>query len=229
MNTTPTFDAASTSGYEAALSTFNWSHTVGRSLPNRCLMLSVHVLVAGTVSNADFSGQAFTFVRGDANGVYRVEWWRLVNPAEGAGTITVNLSGSLTSVANASSYYNVDPTTPVEASATASGTGTPGTGSVTPLSRLAVVLAALTTPTSTTVTSNGAQTNRGSSSGALGTGKLDEKGPVDPVASTTLSWTWTGALDTWVETLVALKPAPTPTFGRNSKTRPRAFGPGIAR
>jgi hypothetical protein len=228
LNVTPKFDAASSSGYEASLSTYNWNHTVGLSLPNRCLILSVSILVAGSVSDANFGGQAFSLVRADASGVYRTEIWRLVNPAVGTAAITVNLSGSLTSIANASSYYNVDPTSPIHVQNTGAGTGNPASASVTTTQRLATVVGALTTQTGSGVTSGGSQNSRAINAGALGTGALDDSIGVDPAGATTLTWNGIIVANTWVISLIALNPAPTPSL-RSAFTRPRAFAPGHAR
>lgn len=222
---------ASTSGYQVATSPYNWTHYVDLSLPNKVLLVCVSVFTAGgSVSSVTLGAQSLALVRADASGIYRIEVWRLVNPAEGAGTVTVTLSGAITSSATAMVYANVDPTTPVEAQNTATGTGSTASGSVTTVTRRALAVAALTAQSASGVTSSGGQTARATTAGALGTDAVDDKGPVDPAGSTTLSWTGLGVGDTWVIALVSLAPAPTPSISADwYKTRPRSFSPGLAR
>src|SRR3972149_2716545 len=82
------FNNASSSGYQASLSTYNWSHTFSGS--NRGVIVNVSIFASGSVSSIDVGGSAMIFVRSDSNGVYKNEVWKLANPPSGAQTITVN-------------------------------------------------------------------------------------------------------------------------------------------
>lgn len=226
----PKFDAASVSVYEAALSTYSFTHTIGRGLANRVLLVAIHVFAAGSVSGITYNGVALTLVRSDASGIYKTEWWRLSSPTEGANTVAVTLSASLTSIAAAISVFDADVDAPINAQHAATGTGSSASDSIIPTKRLCLVVGALTTAAASGATSDAAQTSRTVNSGALGTGAVDSKGPIDPAASTSLTWTGLGAADTFVVSLLAINPSPTPSVNADGyRVRPRPFGPGIAR
>lgn len=200
------FDNATTSGYEAALSTYSWSHRVGTGITNRALIVGVSIFATGSVTGVTYNGVAMTFVRSDTNGIYRSEIWQLVAPATGSNTVAVTLNASLTSIANAQSYANVDQTTPIDANNGANGTNTPAAGSVTPVTAKTRVVANLAAASASGVTSATGQAPRTNNSGAIGTGASDDKGIIDVAASTTLTWNGLGVTDSWGVSLVALRP-----------------------
>jgi hypothetical protein len=204
-NEGPNFDAAASSAYQPALSTYSFSHTTTTN-PNRILVVTVSVFAAGTVTGITYNGVALTHQAAAdvANGVYRSEVWYLVAPATGANTVAVTLSGVSTSIANSLSYWNVDQGAPIEATATNTGTGDTMSVAVTTLTRNATVVANLTTPTVTAITDAAGQQARDTNNGVLGASKADDKGPVVTPASTTLSWTGAGVTDTWSASAIAL-------------------------
>lgn len=209
--TTVVFDSASTSTYEAALSTYNWTHTITGNA-NRILIVGVSIFATGSVTSIDVSGQAMSVIRTDTNGIYRSELWRLFAPASGTVTITVTLNASLTSIANAQSYYNVHQTQ-LDTSNGANGTSSPATASVTTNTNLATVVGNLATKTATGVILDPILNERSNSSGALGTGASADFGDVTPAGSQTIDWTGIAALDSWAISLVSLKP-PTAVLSR---------------
>jgi hypothetical protein len=169
-------------------------------------VVNVSIFATGTVSSITYNGVNLAFVRADATGVYRNEMWVLPNPAYGSHTITVNLSTSLTSIASASSYGNVNPDM-VEASAGATGSGvsTPSVA-LTTITNYAWVVNGLTT-SDATMTPAGSQTARDNNTGALGTGALGDTGPVTPTGSVTSSWSAVTITDSWAIGAIALDPA----------------------
>lgn len=199
-----TFDSASSSGYEPALNTYSWSHTVG-SNSNRILVVGVGIFGVGQVSSVKYNGVDLTFLRSDVTGIYRSELWYIVGPPVGTFTVQVTLNTSLTSIANAQSYYNVDQVNPIDAQNGAVGTNTPASASVTPVADKDMVVGNLVAQTASGVTSAGGQNSRTTNNGALGTDDSDDKGIVTPAAPTTLTWNGLGALDAWAVSLVALK------------------------
>lgn len=203
------FDNASVSPYEAALSTYNFTHRVGTGITNGCLIVGVSIFATGTVSSITYNSVAMTFIRSDTNGVYRSEIWQLVNPATGSNTVTVNLSASLTSIANAQSYWNIDQTTPIDANNGGNGTGNPASTSVTTVTAADRVVGNLATQTASGVTSQANQAPRTTNTGALGTASSDDKGLIDTPAATTLQWNNITALQSWAVSLAALKPVGT--------------------
>lgn len=198
------FDNVSSSGYEASLSTYNWTHVIGTN-SNRGLIVSVGIFAAGTVSGIDVSGQAMTFVRSDTNGIYRSEIWRLVAPASGSVTITVTLSASLTSIAGAVSWWNVDQTNFIDANAGANGTNDPASASITPNVNNVRIYGNLAAQTASGLRDQIGQALKFRSEGALGTDAGAEKGIILTPASTTLQWNGLGALDSWAVSLVSIK------------------------
>ena len=205
------FDNASTSGYEAALSTYSWTHRTG-TLYRGIIVVGVEIFATGTVTSVTYNSVNLTFLRADANGVYRTELWYLVNPTSGSNTVTVNLSVALTSIASAQTYWNVNQGSPIDANNGSNGTGTPASASVTTINAAARVVGALSTLTASGVTSAGAQAPRTSGTGALGTGDSDDKGLIDTPASTTLQWNGIGVGNSWAVSLVSLKVDTTPPF-----------------
>lgn len=204
--TTVVFDAASASGYEASLSTYNWSHTT-TTRPNRYLVVGVSIFATGTVTSITYGSDSLSFVRSDTNGVYRSEIWVLKKPTTGTNTVTVNLSASLTSIANAQTYYNASQTGNPDANNGANGTNTPAAASITTVANLDTVVGNLAAQTASGVTSAVLQNPRTENNGALGTGFSDDFGDVSPAGSKTLTWNGLGALDSWAISLIALKPS----------------------
>lgn len=199
------FDNTSNSTYEAALSTYNWSHTVGTN-SNRLLVVGVSILAAGSVTAVDLGGVALTKTRFDDTGVYRSEIWYLINPASGAGTITVTLNASLTSIAGAASWWNVDQTTPFSANNGATGTNTPASAAVTPGSVTNRVFGNLATKTASGITDQIDQAPHYTAAGALGTQIGSEMGTILGLTSTTIQWNGIGAIDGWAVSVVAIQP-----------------------
>lgn len=203
------FDNSSFSAYSAAVSTFNWTHTIGTN-SNRLLLVNVSIFATGTVTSIDIGGETLTFIRADTNGVYRNEIWYRVAPTSGIGrTITVNLSAAITSIAGATSYWNANQVIP-NANNGANGINTPASASVTPTSSNTRIFGGVTTQTASGVLGGTEQAPRWINQGALGTSAAAEKGTIITAAATTLSWTGMAALDSWAISLVAIEPPRTP-------------------
>ena len=197
------FDNASSSGYEASLSTYNWSHTFTGT--NRGVIIDVSIFATGSVTSIDVGGSAATFVRTDTNGVYINEVWRLENPPSGTQTITVNLSASLTSIASASSWIGVDQTNMVEADNGANGSGGDATVNVTTVSNNTYVVAGVSTA-DTAINPVSPLRQRQNNSGALGSGVIGDSIIKVTAGAVTTAWTDIAALQSWAIGAVALKP-----------------------
>ncbi len=219
--TNVTFDATSSSGYQASLSTYTWNHTVANQ-SNRFLEVSVGIFALGNVTSVTFNNKNLTFVRADVNGVYRSEIWRMVAPDVGTLAVVVNLNVSLTSIGNAQSYYNVDQDEPINIEQGNTGTNTPATGSITPEADSCMLLANLVASTASGITSAGGQTSRTANNGALGTDASDEQGVVTPISSKTFTWNNLGALDSWAVSVIAIQPV-RPNFIVPSVPPPKKF------
>lgn len=198
------FDNSSVSPYEASISTYNWSHTVG-SNNNRLLVVGVSIFVSGSVTSIDYGGVALTKLRDDVS-IYRSELWYLIAPASGTASITVNLSGSLVSIAGAASWWNVDQTTPFSANNGNADTGVPCVASVTPTSNLNRVFGNLSAQTASGVTNQVDQAPHYTATGALGTIFGSELGIILTQESTVLQWDGIGVADAWAISLGSIQP-----------------------
>lgn len=204
-----TFDAASNSGYQAAASTYNWSHTCTGS--NLYLTVGISMLsLAQTVSGITYNSVAMTFLgaQNSVSGAARVELWGLVAPATGSNTIAVTLTGAIASAGNASSYAGVHQTSPTESfnSAQATNVGAAdATVNVTTVANNDWCVDILATD-DTAVTVGAGQTQTGNVTGAGGSGTMSYEGPQTPAGTVTMSWTNVAALATWSIGSIALRP-----------------------
>lgn len=198
------FDAASSSGYEAALSSYSWNHTCSGT--NRGLLVNISVFAAGSVTNVTYNSVGMRFIRADTIGVYRNEVWALEAPASGTHAIAVTLSTSLTSIGTGTSYRAVNQTDMVQTSGAASGSGvsTPSV-SILPVDDASWVWSGLTTSDGTETVGGGA-TQRANNAGALGTGAISDLGPISPASTQTMSWSAVTITDSWVLAGVVLDP-----------------------
>jgi hypothetical protein len=129
--TAVTFDNASSVEAATSATSVSWSHTTGTA-SNRLLVVAVSVHVAtGTpanVTSVTYGGvpltQVTTALYSAAVPQVRTYIFRLVNPASGTKTITVNFTASTLYVCGATTYANVDQTTSIQNSATATGSST---------------------------------------------------------------------------------------------------------
>jgi len=133
------FDAqSSTVTQTSQVTSLSWSHTTGAG-NNRLLLVAVGVHAntgtPTTVSNVTYDGvlltQVTTALYSATDPQVRTYVFQLVNPASGTKTITVNFAAATYSVAGATTYANVDQTTPIQTSNTATGSGTAPSVSVT--------------------------------------------------------------------------------------------------
>lgn len=198
------FDAASSSPYEAALSTYNWNHTV-RVASNRILLVGVGIFATGSVTGITYNGVALTKIRSDVSGIYRSELWQLIAPATGTNSVAVTLSASLTSIAAAVSYFNADQTA-IDANNGANGTNTPASASITAVVGSCRVVGVMASASASGVTSASGQNPRTTASGALGTLASDDYADLAAAGSKTLTWNGLGALDAWAVSLATVRP-----------------------
>lgn len=93
-------DTEATSAVVFATNTVNWGITIGVGA-NRGLLVAIHAGDGDVNGNCTATGvtlgaQALTFLRRDsyATSGNSTEWWGLVAPTSGAGTVTITLSGA---------------------------------------------------------------------------------------------------------------------------------------
>lgn len=215
--------SSTSSAAESGNTTLTWSHN------NDGDFLRVGVSwrsdAGQTVSGVTFNGVALTQIGSAAvNGSTSAGHWRLIAPASGAHNVVVTLSADTASLmAGATSYTNVDQTTPTGTSNTATGSSTTPSVDVASVSGDLVVDVVAGSPVFTldsagagqtiewNITDSGAQFRRGGGSHETAT-----------TTTTTMSWN-TSASSTWAIHGVALKEA-TGAAQDTPELRGRPFG-----
>lgn len=203
------FDAASDSGYQAAASSYSWSHTCTGS--DRYLVVGISMLsLAQTVSSITYNSVALSLlgVQSSAAGAARIELWGLVAPASGTNTIAVTLTGAIASAGNASSYIRVHQTSPTEAFNSAQATNVGAADATVDVTTVADNdwCVDIVCTDDTAITAGAGQTQTGNVTGAGGSGAMSYEGPKTPAGAVTMSWANVGALATWAIGGVALRP-----------------------
>jgi RHS repeat-associated protein len=153
-------DATSTSitnAYNGTI-TKTWSHTTS-SGDNRLLVLSADLWQdtpgTGTVTSASYNGVAMTKATNIRKDGMESEIWYVVNPASGAHTLSVTVTGATDSIKlSASTFTGVDQTTPYVASNTATGeSGNPSVSRTTTVAN-SLLVATLSRYSTTAATTN---------------------------------------------------------------------------
>lgn len=203
------FDASSNSGYQAASSSYSWSHTCSGA--NRYLVVGVSMLsISQTVSSVTYNSVGLSLLgsRSSITGACRVELWGLVAPVTGSNTVAVTLSGSIASAAGAVSFTGVNQTSSTEsfnsAQATNGVSAADATVDVTTVADGDWCVDALATD-DTAVTVGAGQTQRMNVTGVGGSGAMSTEGPKSPAGAVTMSWTSVGALATWAIGSIGLR------------------------
>lgn len=228
------FDATSNSGYQAAQSSYSWSHTCTGS--NGYLAVGVAMLsLAQTVTSITYNSVPLILlgVKSSVSGACRIELWGTIAPTTGSNTIAVTLSGAIASAGCAASYTGVNQTSPTEAfnSAQATNVGAAdATVNITTVADNDWVLDIVATD-DTAITIGAGNTSRANVTGAGGSGALaDTNGAKTPAGSVTMSWTNVGALATWSIGGIALRPVAAANLGgplfRNSDLSGMAMSGG---
>ena len=216
------FDAASNSAYQAASSSYSWSHTCTGT--DRCLFVGVSILsgVSASVSGVTYNSVAMTLVRSKASagGTIRSELWRLVAPATGSNTVAVTLSAAVNSSAGAVSMTGVHQTTPTEADADATGVNI---GTDNPATTVDVVTVAdkdwvidCVASDDTVINANVQLDERVKVTGAGGTGGMATRPIVTPAATKFMKWKDVDNLKTWTIVATAVKQVGYPVASFNA-------------
>jgi hypothetical protein len=197
--------------------TISWSHTVGNGT-NRFLAVCTQArdTVAGdvAVTAVTASGIPLTKIRADlrtdVGAAFGTELWYLASPAVGTYTMTVTWAGALSSygVGSATSYFGVDPVTPIDAHAGNGGTGITLATTLTTVANHALITDCAVAQ-SDPLTVGAGQTPRVNRTttgtvDAVGVSTVNDK---TPAGAETMDWTQFGAQN-WVNSAVSLRPAP---------------------
>ncbi len=165
------------------------------------------------VSSVTYNGTALTMLnRQDNPSSYHEEVWYLINPTHDgvAHSIAVTLSGNSSSVVmGATTYYNVDQTTPFGTVATNSGTAPTAVSLTVNTSPNQMVVDFVTSPGGDTLSGHGADQTQlwnYANGGSYRCGASSCQ-PASSGATTSFSWTITGSYG-WVDIGVPLNPAP---------------------
>lgn len=208
--TTGTSSSAGTGTITTATS-LTWSHTIG-SGSNGILLVNVAIYddkAAVQVNSVTYGGTSLTRLGSVAGARTRAEMWYLKAPASGTANIVVTLSAAANFTAGATTFFNVDHTTPFGAPVTGIGSGDPSLTVASAPGELVVDVIAdrdIDGTGSVTVGANQSplwvQWNGNTSADATGACS-SEAG----AASVTMSWTTTGGgAGEWAAVAVSLKP-----------------------
>jgi hypothetical protein len=204
------FDAASSSGYQTAQTTYTWNHTNGGS--DDILLVGVSIGKIGgadSVSSITYDGISLTLVgaRSTTAPGLRSELWKLEDPPTGASLpIVVTLGGASDSVGSGVSLSNVVTSSATEAENDNQGTqvGTvTATVTITTVTDNAWVVSVVTMDDPPMTSTNTERTNV---SGALIVGGMSTAGPVHPAGAQVMSWNGTGSTGDWAIVGVGVKP-----------------------
>ena len=217
------YDNAAESGYKTGLSTYAWNHAVlYPRYPG--LIVGVSLFASGSVSSitATVSGQPvrpFVYVREDHSGLYRSEIWCLTTAFDDltdpfTASITLTLSGSITSMGCSASYAYFGG---IGFHAGVAGGGAEASLVLASTADRSILFGNLTTSFTGTITEPGGQVSRYADSGALGSIRGSDT-PVIPLATAEddLTFTDMGGLDTFalsVVELLSLAPLPPRILG----------------
>ncbi len=213
------------SAQTTAASTLTFAHTVG-SGSNGLLLVEVTLNKGGTtVSSVTYNGTSLTYLNSASQAMMDAEIWYLKAPASGTYNVVVTTSGNADSLAaGATSYFNVNQTTPLGTAATANGKTNPPTASVTVSSASGdVVVAVAAVHQGTTYTAGSNQTelwNQNYGSGSGGQSMLGVSDSEPGASSVTASWSVAigGGGGEWAEVGVSINPAAVSTTYGQSQT-----------
>jgi photosystem II stability/assembly factor-like uncharacterized protein len=197
----PGFDAASSASAET--SDLGWPHTVSGS--DRLLLVGASIRGNVPITSVTYGGLPLSKIRHDTFGIdVRSELWYLVGPPVGTQNVTLHLASAQNVIAGATSWTNVDQTSPVGNHEGANHGGTAGTTATVQVASAAdqvVVDVVATQAAAATVTAGPPQAVRWNRRGNHGNGA----GSSQPgAATTTLSWTLAYP-EFWAISAVALR------------------------
>lgn len=196
-----TLDASSISTYQAATSSYSFTHTC--SGVNRLLIVGVSLFVSGGVSGITYNGVALTKIRSDTTGTYSTELWYLVNPATGTNSIAVTLSGALTSISEGFSLNGVDQIAPISSNAGTNGTGAISQNNIVTVEVNDWAAGNMSCQQATATVNGGTQDQQ--VTGVLGTGAFSHLGPVASPSTVGLGWSY-GGTTPYAQSGAAIKP-----------------------
>lgn len=197
------FDSSSQQASTTATSSLSWSHTVGTG-SNRILIVGVSIRDEGEeVTGITRGVQTLTRAGERERNRARVEIWYLIAPNPGTATINITLSDDTEVVGGAVSLAGVnqsqDLTTQFDSAdnnnSTPSVNITPATVNAWVVDTLAFRQRGGSAANGATATVGAGQTQRWNTQSGYGGGEIggagSTEGPVNPVASVTMSWSLT--------------------------------------
>lgn len=211
------FDAVLDTGFVSG-KTLTWAHTVG-SGNNRVLVVGISTEIdapagvpADRVSGVTYNGIAMTRIPGtsirDASNRAGVEMFILVNPPVGtANVVATILPGVNYVVGGATSFFNVNQTTPTRTATVNTGTGiTPTTAVITVVGD--IVIDTVATLPSGFLAPGPGQTERWDGDDFFSVAFDVGAGSTEPAAATTTTMNWTQSVSqSWAIAAVPLQPA----------------------
>lgn len=209
------FDAAASVGSNTG-TPFTWSHTCTGS--NLVLLVAVSLRGQTTVSSISYNGVALSKLDSDTTGTTgsdaRSELWALVNPATGAHTVSVALSGSDRAAGVSVSLTGASQTggaATFGTAAKANGTGTtPSVVATSAAGELVIdALGLYIAGANPTLTVDGSQTENAQDRSTNGGGSNVKGGSSREAGAASVTMSWSNADSrAWAIVAVGVKPVP---------------------
>ncbi len=205
-----TSNGTATSTQTTGATNLTWSHTVNSGTDRVLIVeLSIDGLGAG-VSSVTYGGVAMTQVgRGAAN--HAVEIWSLVNPTVGTANVIASFGATTAAAGGATTFNGVNQGTPTGTFASASGTGTTASVTVSSVAGDLVIDAQYWKDTSANLVGAGQISQWSASNATMLGGSTTETG----AATVTMTGT-SGASSQWEIGAVSIKAAPAQSLAWNS-------------
>lgn len=209
------FDSATGSGYQTGTNNLGWDHAVvNHKYPGMIVGVALFGAgivnsVTGIVTNDIYPTilKDFKLIRVDSSGLYRSEIWGLttafdLNVEAFTVTIQVGLSASITAIGQSACYSYFGG---VGVHTGAAGSGAQAEASIVTTGNNSIAFGNLVTQDAGAITEPGEQTNRYGDSGALGSIRGSDQGPLEVATSDgTISYSDIGALDLFAISVVEL-------------------------
>jgi hypothetical protein len=211
---TITYDSQNSITLSSSATSMQWQHTTGNG-NDRLLLVSIDVFRSSatprTITGITYDGTPLTqasTVQYSTNPQIRSYLYYLVNPSSGSKTIAVSFSGSTVAVGGSVTYSNVDQTSPVQISASNSGSGGSQSVSLTASGSNNKILfghmGSYRTSSDYSVTEGNGQTNRLEQISSTFKGRDSDK--IVTSGSVSMSWT-TSQTASWTTVAAVIQPS----------------------
>lgn len=209
------FDATANTTCASGCTVITYSHTVGAGVTNGAMYIAVGYTTAQTISAVSYNGVAATLITNATNGTNRIGEYYVTGIATGAHTVSVttSASGGNSLKVGSISMSGIDQVTPIDASASSTGSAATQTTNITTLTTGTVLVGSILS-TGGTVTTDASQTLDWSGASNCGAGQscfgAHRTSTTGAPGAYFIKWTAGGAVG-FAQAIAAFKAAASPT------------------